>query len=84
MRVRWERAGRGGRTVTVATPLVLVRTDATALLGELKRACGSGGTLKTGEPGGPPCFTIEIQGDHADKVVAELVARGYAAKRAGG
>jgi translation initiation factor 1 len=28
--------------------------------------------------------TIEIQGDHRDMLVAELVRRGFAARRAGG
>ena len=43
---------------------------------QLKAACGSGGTVKDG--------VIEVQGDHADKIVALLVAQGHAAKRAGG
>jgi translation initiation factor 1 len=47
-----------------------------ALAGELKRRCGTGGTVKDGE--------IEIQGDHADLLVAELARRGFTVKRAGG
>ena len=35
-------------------------------------------------PDGRPCWTLEVQGDHADKVTAALVERGYPAKRAGG
>lgn len=84
-RVRRERGGRGGKTVTTAGPLVLVEADATALLHRFKKLCGCGGSLKaTPLPGGEPAFTLEIQGDHADRVVAELVALGYKAKRAGG
>ena len=56
---------------------VALEADALAKLGtELRRTCGSGGTVKDG--------TIEIQGDHADALVAELGKRGFKAKRAGG
>jgi translation initiation factor 1 len=43
---------------------------------QLKAACGSGGTVKDG--------TIEVQGDHCDRVIAVLRTQGYAVKRAGG
>jgi translation initiation factor 1 len=84
-RVRREKAGRGGRTVTVAGPLVLTREDAAALLASWKKLCGGGGALKEGKtPDGSPAFELEIQGDHADRLVGELVRAGYKAKRAGG
>jgi translation initiation factor 1 len=53
--------------------------DAAALawLGrELKAACGSGGTAKDG--------VIEVQGDHCERVIEMLKARGHTVKRAGG
>jgi translation initiation factor 1 len=85
VRVRRERSGRRGKTVTTAGPLPLSRSEATALLGQLKRRCGSGGTLKL-EPSteGPAAFRIEIQGDHVDRLLEELHTRGFKAKQAGG
>jgi translation initiation factor 1 len=84
VRVRREKAGRGGKTVTTIAPMLLTREDASALLGELKRLCGGGGALKTDRGPDGPFFVLEVQGDHADKVVATLVSKGYPAKRAGG
>lgn len=85
VRVRRDRSGRRGKTVTVVGPLQLTRADAAKLLKELKRLCGGGGTLKLTEgPGATAAFDVEVQGDHADRLVAELGARGYRVKRSGG
>ena len=46
------------------------------ILSFLLVACGSGGTVKDG--------VIEIQGDHAERVVGLLLAQGKIVKRAGG
>jgi translation initiation factor 1 len=76
VRVRREVKGRGGKTVTAIMGLALA-PDALADLGaELKRRCGTGGTVKDG--------VILIQGDHVDLLIAELEKRGYRVKRAGG
>jgi translation initiation factor 1 (eIF-1/SUI1) len=84
-RVRLDRSGRGGKTVTLAGPLVLTREEAEALLSSWKKLCGSGGALKAGKTReGTPAFELEIQGDHADRLVAELLKAGYKAKRSGG
>ena len=56
--------------------LPLGDAELTALAAELKKRCGSGGTVRAG--------AIEIQGEHRDTLVAELLKRGYAARRAGG
>jgi translation initiation factor 1 len=85
VRVRREKAGRGGKTVTVAGPFVLVRDEAATLLAAWKRLCGGGGTLQTVKtPGGDAAFELEIQGDHADRILDTLVAAGFKAKRSGG
>ena len=75
-RVTREKQGRGGKTVTVVRGLPL-EAEALATLGkQLRAACGAGGTAKDG--------VLEVQGDHADKVLALLLAAGHKAKRAGG
>ena len=76
VRVGREVEGRGGKGVTVISGLVLPAAELEALAGELKRACGAGGAVRDGK--------IEIQGEHRDRLVAELARRGHAAKRAGG
>jgi translation initiation factor 1 len=75
-RVSRQTQGRAGKGVTVISGLPLATAALAALAAELKRHCGSGGTVKQG--------LIEIQGDHRDRLVAELIRRGFAAKRAGG
>ena len=76
VRVRRETGGRGGKTVTAIYGVALAEEPLKDLAGALKRLCGTGGTVKDG--------TIEIQGDHRDRIVAALEQRGYAVKLAGG
>jgi translation initiation factor 1 len=76
VRVRREVAGRRGRTVTTISGVPLDGDGLRDLAAELKRRCGSGGSVKDG--------TIEIQGDHRDVVVAALRERGFEVKLAGG
>ncbi len=76
VRVRREIAGRRGKPVTTIDGVPLASDALRELAGELKRRCGSGGTVKDG--------VIEIQGDHRDAVISELEAKGYTVKRAGG
>jgi translation initiation factor 1 len=75
-RVWRETKGRGGKAVTLVKGLALDATTLAALGKQLKAACGSGGTVKDG--------VIEVQGDHAERVVQELTRLGHRAKRAGG
>jgi len=76
IRVRRETKGRRGKTVTTVHGVPLGRVELGALAADLKRRCGSGGSVVDG--------VIEIQGDHCDTLIAALAERGYAAKRAGG
>jgi translation initiation factor 1 len=76
VRVQRETKGRGGKAVTVVRGAPVDAAALVKLGQELKAACGSGGTVKDG--------TIEVQGDHAEKVVALLQQRGWRVKRAGG
>jgi translation initiation factor 1 len=76
VRVMRDRKHRGGKTVTVITGVPASNEAITALAQQLKKLCGSGGTVKDG--------AIEIQGDHCEKVQARLSEMGYKVKRAGG
>jgi translation initiation factor 1 len=76
VRVGREVAGRGGKGVSVITGLPLKEAALEDLAAKLKKSCGAGGAVKDGR--------IEIQGDHRDRLVAELVKLGYDAKRSGG
>ena len=76
VRVGREVAGRGGKGVTVISGLTLDAAQLEELAARLKRLCGAGGAVKNGR--------IEIQGDHRDRLVAELGRQGIPAKRAGG
>jgi translation initiation factor 1 len=75
-RVRREKKGRGGKTVTTISGLLLKDAELKELASALKRHCGTGGSIKSG--------VIEIQGDNADKIVDALEKQGHKAKRAGG
>lgn len=76
VRVSRETKGRGGKAVTLVKGLALAEPALIALGKELKAACGSGGTVKEG--------VVEVQGDHCERVVEFLKARGHVVKRAGG
>ena len=76
VRVGRETAGRRGKGVTTVFDLPLTVDQMKELAATLKQACGTGGTVKDAR--------IEIQGDHRDKIAAELEKLGYKVKRAGG
>jgi translation initiation factor 1 len=74
VRVFREKGGRGGKTVTVVRGLP--RGDVQGVASDLKRHCGTGGSVKDG--------AVEIQGDHREKAAARLESKGYTVKLAGG
>lgn len=76
LRVQASRKGRGGKTVTIITGLQHSPDKLKDLAKKLKAQCGTGGTVKDD--------TIEIQGDHAQKLVEALTSLGYGAKVSGG
>jgi len=76
VRVGRQTQGRKGKGVTVVSGVPLAGAELELLATELKRRCGSGGTVRDG--------SIEIQGDHRDLLVAELGKRGWTVRRSGG
>jgi translation initiation factor 1 len=73
VRVGYETKGRKGKGVTIVTGLQGNGEQIKELARELKTRCGAGGTVKD--------WTLEIQGDHRDKLVADLQSRGFTVKR---
>ena len=69
LRLSMERAGRGGKTVTLVRGFVGTDADLQALCKLLKQKCGVGGTAKDGE--------IIIQGDHRVRLLELLKKEGY-------
>ena len=73
LRLNMERAGRGGKTVTLVKGFVGSEEDITSLCKLLKQKCGVGGSVKDGE--------IIIQGDHRQRLVEILKKEGYTQKK---
>lgn len=71
-RLRIEKAGRRGKTVTVVEGLPNNTAFLKELAAELKRACGSGGSAGDGR--------VEIQGDHRPRLRQLLAAKGWSVK----
>ncbi len=72
-----EKAGRGGKTVTVVKGFVGIGSPEKEQLAKtMQRACGTGGTVKEGR--------IEIQGDQREAVARILTEAGFRPVFAGG
>ncbi len=76
VRIQRSKQGRGGKTVTLVTGLAGSESDLDSLLKLLKQHCGAGGS-RDGR-------TLEIQGDHRERVRERLEALGHRPKLAGG
>lgn len=76
VRLKLERKGRGGKTVTIIEGIAGSEQFLKELATELKRSCGVGGSVKNG--------LIEIQGDVRDSVKDKLESKGLKVKKAGG
>ena len=76
LRVQATRSGRKGKTVTIITGFQHQPETLAKLLKKLKTQCGSGGTVKND--------TLEIQGEHKQKLVTVLSNLGYKVKISGG
>jgi translation initiation factor 1 len=77
VRVGRETKGRKGSGVSVISGVPLGREELVQLGKQLKKRCGSGGTVRSDG-------VIEIQGDHRDRLVKELEERGWVVRRSGG
>ena len=76
IRVHRDKKARRGKTVTIISGIPLNENGLRELASELKRKCGTGGSVKNGE--------ILIQGDRIELSIDFLKEKGYSAKRAGG
>ena len=71
-KLRMEKKGRGGKTVTVIDGLPRNSTFLKELSQELKRLCGTGGTVVDGG--------VELHGDLRERVREVLAQKGFVVK----
>ncbi|HTI41539.1 MAG TPA: translation initiation factor [Vicinamibacterales bacterium] len=71
-KLRMEKKGRGGKTVTVVDGLPHNDAFLEELAQELKRLCGTGGTVTEGG--------IELHGDLRDRLRDALAQKGFVVK----
>jgi translation initiation factor 1 len=71
-KLRMEKKGRGGKTVTVVDGLPRNAAFLKELSQELKRACGTGGAVGEG--------AVELQGDLRERVREFLTKKGFVVK----
>jgi translation initiation factor 1 len=71
-KLRMEKKGRGGKTVTVVYDLPDNEAFLRELAQDLKRACGTGGAVAEN--------TVELQGDLRERVRDHLIKKGWQVK----
>jgi translation initiation factor 1 len=71
-KLRIEKAGRGGKTVSVVYGLPQNAAFLKELCQDLKRTCGTGGAVVDG--------TVQLQGDLRERIRSALVEKGIAVK----
>jgi translation initiation factor 1 len=71
-RLRVEKAGRGGKTVTVVYGLPRNAVFLKEICKEPKRTCGTGGAVAED--------TVELQGDHRERIRDLLLKKGFLVK----
>lgn len=71
-KLRLEKAGRGGKAVTVVYDLPHNAVFLKDLCADLKRTCGTGGTVSEN--------TVELQGDLRERVRPHLQKKGFTVK----
>ncbi len=71
-KLRLEKKGRGGKTVTIIDNLPRNTAFLKELTSELKRVCGTGGTAGDG--------AVELQGDRRDRIREHLQSKGFLVK----
>jgi translation initiation factor 1 len=76
IRIKREVKGRKGKMVTTASGFQISADELKNLAAQLKRHCGTGGSVKDG--------VLILQGDHRNTLINELKNRGFEAKFAGG
>jgi translation initiation factor 1 len=76
LKIEASRKGKGGKTVTIISGFQVSSETLTSLTKTLKNQCGAGGAMKDN--------TIEIQGDHRQKLLEIVTKLGYKAKLSGG
>ena len=74
--VKMRRERRRGKALIVVFETRMSKSTLQSFLKEIRKSCGAGGTIK-GD-------TIEIQGDHRDKIQALFEGQGIKVVRAGG
>ncbi len=71
-KLRLEKKARGGKSVTVIDGLPDNAGFLEELAGDLKKSCGTGGTVRPG--------AVELSGDVRERVRALLTSRGWIVK----